>query len=177
MLLWLLAVLLITALAACTQAADAGIPTASESQEASPGEANSAQTETTPASDDPEDKALAYAQCMRENGMPEFPEPDSEGRIKFRRPINPDSPELKQAAEACRHMAPEGWGEEKIDPEDQEVMLEFARCMRENGVPEFPDPDPNAGLRITPNDPKARAALEVCDAILQESGIRVRIGG
>src|SRR5688500_9115305 len=81
MLLWLLAALLIGALAACTQATDAGIPTASESQEASPGEANLAQAETTPAAEDPEDAALAWSQCMRENGVPEFPDPDSEGRI------------------------------------------------------------------------------------------------
>jgi hypothetical protein len=63
-------------------------------------------------------------------------------------------------------------------------MLEFARCMRENGVPDYPDPDPNAGVRIfgpdsklDPNDPKIQAAVESCKAILQELQSGPRIGG
>ena len=182
MLLWLLAALLIGAFAACTQATDAGIPTASESQEASPGEANSAQAETTPAAEDPEDTALAWSQCMRENGVPEFPDPDSEGRILIPRgSVDPDSAEFREAAEACRHLAPAGWGDANGGPGDEEAMLEFARCMRENGVPEFPDPDPNSGVqnmfgpdsKLDPNDPKVQAALDICHAILPS----LRIGG
>src|SRR5687768_222053 len=81
MLLWLLAALCIAALAACTQTADADIPTASDRQAASPGEANAAPAQTTPAVQDAEDAALAYSQCIRENGVPAFPDPDAEGRI------------------------------------------------------------------------------------------------
>jgi hypothetical protein len=187
MLLWLLAALFIGALAACTQATDAGIPTASESQEASPGEADLAQTETTPAAEDPQDAALAYSQCIRENGVPEFPDPDSEGRILLRRrgSIDPDSAVWREAIDACRHLAPAGWGEANVSPGDEEVMLEFARCMRENGVPDYPDPDPNSGNRIMfgpesgidPNDPKVQAALESCKAILQDLQSGSAIGG
>jgi hypothetical protein len=184
MLLWLLAALFIGALAACTQATDAGIPTASESQAASSVEANSAQAETTPAAEDPEDAALVWARCMRENGVPEFPDPDSQGRILLSPPgsIDPDSAEFQGAREACLHLAPEGWGEAKVDPGDEEVMLEFASCMRENGLPDYPDP--NAGLRIfgpdskvDPNDPKVQAALESCKAILQDLQSGPQIGG
>ena len=178
MLLWLLAALFIGVLAACTQATDAGIPTASESQEASSGEANSTQAETTPAAEDDADAALAWSQCMRENGVLEFPDPDSQGRIRLPLGrINPDSAEFQGAREACLHLAPEGWGEETVDPGDEEVMLEFARCMRENGVPDYPDPDSGNRIMLDPNDPKAQEALEVCKTILENLQSGPRIGG
>jgi hypothetical protein len=186
MLLWLLAALFIGALAACTKATDAGIPTANDSQEASSGEENSAQAEPTPAAEDPGDANLAFSQCMRENGVPTFPDPDSEGRIRIDPPgsINPDSAEFREASDACRHLATAGWGDAPAGPGDQEVMLKFARCMRENGLPDFPDPDPNAGLQIfgpdsklDPNDPKVKAALESCKAILQDLQSGPAIGG
>jgi hypothetical protein len=175
MLLWLLAALLIGALTACSRAADAGIATADDSQAASAGEENSAESETTPAAKDPQDAALTWSQCMRENGVVEFPDPDSEGRIRFSRPgsIDPDSAEFQAAREACLPLAPEGWGDAKSNPGDEEVMLEFARCMRENGAPDYPDPDPNAGNRIvigpeSNRDPQVKAALETCEPVLQD---------
>ena len=172
---WLVAALFLGTLSACTQATDMGIPTASDSQAAS-------QTETTPAAEDPDDAALTYSQCMRENGVPEFPDADAEGRIMMRAgpdsSLNPDSAEFQEAAEACRHLQPAGRAGANGGIEGQETMLEFARCMRENGVPDYPDPDPNAGpgVRIVvgpnsdldPNDPKVQDALEICEAILQK---------
>lgn len=180
MILWLLTALCIGALAACAQPADAGIPSASDSQAAPAGEANSAPAAPTPTAADPQDAALTYSRCMRENGLPAFPDADAEGRIRIPLgSIDPDSAEFRAAGDACRHLAPEGWGEETAAPGDAEVMLKFARCMRENGLPDYPDPDPNAGVRITldPNDPKAQAALESCKAILQDLQNGPRIGG
>lgn len=181
MLLWLLAVLCIGTLAACTRATDADIPTASDSQVATSGEANSA-----PATQDPADAALTYSQCMRENGLPNFPDADAEGRIRISPPgsIDPDSAEFRGASEACRDLAPAGWGEADAGPGDAEALLEFTRCMRENGVPDFPDPDPSTGVRnmfgrdakLDPNDPKVRAALEICEPLLEDSQ-KPAIGG
>jgi len=181
MLVWLLAALLMGALAACAQAADADIPTASESQAASPEEANSVQTEPTPAAQDPADAALTYSRCMREHGVSNFPDADAEGRIRISPPgsIDPDSAVFRAAGDACRDLAPPGWGDTAQDPGDAEVMLEFARCMRENGIADYPDPDPNAGVRLTldPNDPKAQAALESCKTILEDLQSGPQIGG
>lgn len=186
MLRWLLAALLIGVLTACTQATDAGIPTASDSQPASPGEANSAQAEPSPTAEDPEDAALTYSQCMREKGVPNFPDADAEGRILISPPgsIDPDSAEFREASEACRNLAPAGWGEANTRPGDAEALLEFTRCMRENGVSDFPDPDPNTGVRnmfgrdskLDPNDPKVKAALETCEPLLEDSQ-KPAIGG
>jgi hypothetical protein len=51
--------------------------------------------------------------------------------------------------------------------------------MRENGLPDYPDPDPSSGNQITidPNDPQAQTALESCEATLQELQSGRRIGG
>jgi len=179
MLLWLLAALLIGVLAACTQATDAGIPTASDSQAASSGEANSAQAEPTPTAEDPADVALTYSQCMREHGVSNFPDADAEGRIRISPPgsVDPNSAEFQAASEACRDLAPPGWGDANAGPGDVEALLAFTRCMRENGLPDFPDPDPNTGVRnifgpdskLDPNDPKVKAALASCEPLLEDS--------
>jgi len=50
--------------------------------------------------------------------------------------------------------------------------LAFSRCMRANGVPSFPDPEPGGGLRFTipagmsPSTPAYRAAQAKCRPLL-----------
>ena len=48
----------------------------------------------------------------------------------------------------------------------REQALKFARCMRANGVPGFPDPDPNGRFRGVgheqQNNPAFRAAMQAC---------------
>ena len=51
---------------------------------------------------DREDAALAYAQCMRDNGYAEVPDPTPDGGLRFL--IEPGSaPRFQAAAAACRH--------------------------------------------------------------------------
>jgi len=58
--------------------------------------------------------------------------------------------------------APEAGGEE---PDQDEMGVKFAQCMRENGV-DMPDPEPGKGiqLKVGPDTPKETvdAALEAC---------------
>lgn len=115
----------------------------------------------------PDDDAFAYAQCVRDNGYPEFPDPDSEGRMIIM-VEDRNAPRFQAAAEACRDLAPVGGrAMGGADPERMEQMLALAQCMRENGVPEFPDPDSNGQLplqsaNIDRSSPSVNAALEVC---------------
>ncbi len=63
-----------------------------------------------------------------------------------------------------------------IDATDEEVALEFAQCMRDNGVPTFEDPVVNAdgSIDLAPGGPGAidadqedlQAAFEVCGELL-----------
>jgi hypothetical protein len=56
-----------------------------------------------------EEPMLAYSECMRENGIADFPEP-VEGQLKIEAgpgsDLNPESPAFQKAEEACRSLAP-----------------------------------------------------------------------
>jgi hypothetical protein len=137
----------------------------------------SAATAQTPA--DREDAALAYSQCMRDNGYVEFPDPLPDGGIRFL--VEPGSaPRFQAAAAACRHLAPEGLRDEEIAPEDLEALLKLSQCVRANGVPEFPDPDAEGrfdlrGVSEGPGDPRLESAMDACGELRQ--GVPVMIGG
>lgn len=128
---------------------------------------------------DREDMGLAYAQCIRDNGYAEFPDPMPDGGIRFQ--ITPDTaPRFQKAAEHCRHLAPEGMRGEQVTPEQLDALVELSRCVRENGVPEFPDPNAEGAFNLSgvssgPDDPRIAAAMEACRGKAQ--GTRVMIGG
>ena len=46
---------------------------------------------------------------------------------------------LKQAIDACKDLEPPGLHGES-GAQQQAAALEFAQCIRENGVKDFPDP-------------------------------------
>lgn len=123
-----------------------------------------------------EEQALAFAQCMRDNGvdMPD-PEVDEDGGVRFRAGDGdgemPDQATLEQAMEACEDLQPDVGGQ--MSQEDvskmQDRMLAFAECMRENGI-DMPDPEFGDGGMVRfgppegvdPEDPAFREAQETC---------------
>jgi hypothetical protein len=131
---------------------------------------------------DRQDAALAFAQCVRDNGYAEFPDPDSEGGFKFL--IEPGSADrFKAATAACRDLAPEGMRDEDVTPEQLDSLIKLSQCVRENGVPEFPDPGPQGnydlgGTGIKPGDTRLDAAMAVCQDDSGPGGpVRITIGG
>jgi hypothetical protein len=44
---------------------------------------------------------------MRANGYPEFPDPDSAGRVQLPAGTDPEDPRLKQALSKCREFTPD----------------------------------------------------------------------
>jgi hypothetical protein len=96
----------------------------------------------------------AYAKCMRANGV-DMPDPSGNGVVGLPA-MKAGSPEIKKveaATEKCRDLLPAGAGGEpqKPSPEDLEKARALAKCFRENGMPDFPDPDPETGA--VPIDP------------------------
>ena len=96
-------------------------------------------------------KAVKFAECMRGNGVSEFPDPGASGKFTIDGIVNgssldPSTPAFKQAISACKDLEPAGFTGSKRSPQQQEAALKFAQCMRENGVPDFPDPTPNGPL-------------------------------
>jgi len=131
---------------------------------------------------DRQDTALAFAQCVRDNGYAEFPDPDPEGGFKFL--IEPDSvARFKAATAACRDLAPEGMRDDDVTPEQLDALIKLSQCVRENGVPEFPDPGPQGnfnleGLGIEPGDKRLETAMATCQADGGSGApVRITIGG
>ena len=130
---------------------------------------------------DRQDAALAFAQCVRDNGYPEFPDPDTEGGFKFL--IKPGSADRFQAATAaCRDLAPEGMRDDDVTPEELDVLIKLSQCVRENGVPEFPDPGPQGNFDLSssgikPGDTRLETAMATCRAESGQGNVRITIGG
>lgn len=99
----------------------------------------------TPVSDS--DRQLAFARCMRENGV-DMPDPEAGGRPGFRFGPDVDQQKVQAAMEKCQDKLPNGGQGLQLNPEQAEQMRTLAKCMRENGVPDFPDPDADGRVRI-----------------------------
>jgi hypothetical protein len=112
-----------------------------------------------------------FVACMRKQGVT-LPDPGSQGASTLD-PKLADSPRFKKAQKACRSLLPGGGTvTPRPDPEDQEKMLAYARCMRSHGLPNFPDPSGQGGFAIGQDsgiDPKSaqfKAAQEACKDLL-----------
>jgi hypothetical protein len=121
------------------------------------------------ATSDPSDDAEAgreFARCMRENGVPDFPDPGPDGQLAQPHG-DEDDPEFRAAMDECRELAPGSEHQDTGDPEYVEQQRRFAQCMRENGLPDFPDPDANGQIELGHGeggygDPKVDEAMEAC---------------
>jgi hypothetical protein len=112
---------------------------------------------------------VAFSACMRANGVPKFPDPDRDGRIRFRDPVDPELPQFEAARRACRKLEPEESAPSPAErARERAQLLKFSVCMRAQGLTKFPDPDPSGGISIgrdigiTPNSPQFKAAEKAC---------------
>ena len=104
--------------------------------------------------------AMRFAECMRHNGVSAFPDPDASGRLTIDAIANgssleTDSAAFKTAIGACRDLEPAGFTGHKRTAQQQKNGLEFAQCMRANGVNDFPDPTKDGPLIDTSRIPSA----------------------
>jgi hypothetical protein len=107
-------------------------------------------------------KAVKFAECMRSNGVSEFPDPDASGSLTIDGIVNgssldPNTPAFKHAIGACRDLEPAGFMGSRRSPQQMQAALEFAQCIRANGVPDFPDPANGQPLVDTNRIPSAAA--------------------
>jgi hypothetical protein len=146
---------------ACGRADDSD-PQVASVKTGSPGAAAAAATV------DP-DAPLKFAKCMRENGIAWFPDPDDNGRTIIRVPSTQDRKKFDAAQSACRQWAPGSENGPQADPAELERDRQMSKCMRENGVPNFPDPRPQGGIEVDrdkvgvgPGDPAFDKADKAC---------------
>jgi hypothetical protein len=105
-------------------------------------------------------KAVKFAECMRTNGVGAFPDPDAAGGLTIDAVANGSSVDtssaaFKQAVSTCKDLEPSGFTGFERSPEQQKVALEFAQCIRDNGVTDFPDPGKTEPLVDTTRIPSS----------------------
>lgn len=135
----------------------------------------------------PAERGLAYAKCMRENGVAKFPDPEGGGiRLGPDSGVDMQSPEFKKAQEACKDLSPQGeGGPNGGKPLDSAKVAAWAKCMRAHGVPKFPDPEIDGGSMVIDmsavgmagDDPKFEKAMEACRDKRPSGGVMMRGGG
>jgi hypothetical protein len=120
-------------------------------------------------------QAMRFAECMRDNGVSEFPDPDASEGLTIDGVLNgssldPSSAAWKEAMGACKDLQPPGFtGDEEVTDAEQETRLEFAQCIRDNGVKDFPDPAKGEPLVDTNRIPSAatEGGMSILNAAMQ----------
>jgi hypothetical protein len=122
--------------------------------------------------------------CVRAHGVPNYPDPDSSGQEPpGTKTLFGNNPQFLRAADACRHLLPNGG--HPIQTPQADAMTEagavrLAGCMRTHGYPTFPDPTINSvgqpvfnvqAAGIAPHTPQILAALHRCLSRLHLAGL------
>ncbi len=122
-------------------------------------------------------KGVKFAECMRHNGVSEFPDPGASGKLTIDAVANGSSldtgtPAFKQAIAACKNLEPAGFMGSKRTSQQQHAGLKFAQCIREHGVKDFPDPLPNGPLVDTNRIPSTSdpAGMSILHTAMQDCG-------
>jgi hypothetical protein len=131
---------------------------------------------------------------MRDNGIdmpdPEVVDDGGGGQVGMAFKVGGDGgsidkEEFRAADAACRHHLADVIDDKStggLSPEDEDRLLQFARCMREHGI-DMPDPQSGGmivneeggdGSKIDPNDPDFQAAQEACGGLLPG---KIQVGG
>ena len=89
-------------------------------------------------------EAVAYSQCIRSHGVPNFPDPvqTPSGGYGYRTPgIDPNSAAFQGALQACKAL-PSPWNStgQQLSAAQQQAWLNWAQCIRTHGLSAFPDP-------------------------------------
>jgi hypothetical protein len=101
--------------------------------------------------------AIAYAACMRAHGVPNYPDPDSNGQLAKgdAQRFGVSSSQLQAAQQACQPLLPNTGGSfqqqtqqcfsagdcpQSLVQQILTVQRKYARCMRSHGFPNWPDP-------------------------------------
>lgn len=120
---------------------------------------------------DGQEQATRYSECMRANGVADFPDPNAQGQISYGG-ISVSKATWQNAIGACANLQPPGWSDAGRTPAQQFAALKFAQCVRDHGVPDFPDPasarDPLIDTSKMRGDvrassiPELKPAVEAC---------------
>jgi hypothetical protein len=183
------AAIIATAAVALLTAACSGSPS-STGPGGSPAAAGSASSPATNLQ-----KAVAFSRCVRDRGVPNWPDPTSSGQVakESAQQLGVSNARLQVALNACQHLLPDTGN---IDDNPAALnqwwsqLRHFARCMRTHGVPNWPDPSPYPQDPVRPtfnlhaagigfhqgtqpgnivNSPQIEARVRACESMVHEN--------
>ena len=126
---------------------------------------------------------VAYSACMRSNGVPNFPDPESGGGLAKEAVVSAlqevGNSRAEAAQNACRHLLPAGGSlsgkasQPVVTAREQQDYLKAAACMRAHGLPDFPDPtfqndnvQTNIPSSIDQDSSQFRTAAAICTRLI-----------
>ena len=137
---------------------------------------SSQQSSTSSGGTDPATAWRQFAVCARSHGVPNLPDPviDANGNPQFPGfSVQSVAPSVQQqVTSACGNEIQAALGTQK-PPTQAEIQarVQFAQCMRQHGVPGFPDPDPLTGqfpVGPRPTDQAFAAGRQSCSNLLPQ---------
>jgi len=99
----------------------------------------------------PDDETMAIVTCYRTHGDPSFPDPvydPSDGRWHFA--VSPGSAPAS-TQRACQHRFPSNNASPPVPQARFQQLVRLAECLRQHGVPNWPDPDPDGSFGLPPS--------------------------
>ena len=117
-------------------------------------------------------QAVAYSQCIRSHGVPNFPDPvqTPSGGYGYRTTgIDPNAAAFQEALQACKAL-PSPWNStgQQLSPAQQQAWLNWAMCIRAHSLPDFPDPTFSGSevhdSGVASNSPQLQSAMDACNS-------------
>jgi hypothetical protein len=122
---------------------------------------------------------VAYTQCMRSHGVPDYPGPTSGGqmpKITSGQQVGVSDSRLTAAQGACQDLWPYQAPTQAQQRQQLTGDVKFAQCMRSHGLPDFPDPTNSDGHvefvisvsrdGFNPHSPQILAKAHECQHVL-----------
>lgn len=122
---------------------------------------------------------VAYTQCMRSHGVPDYPGPTSGGqmpKITSGQQVGVRDSRLTAAQGACQDLWPYQAPTQAQQRQQLTDDVKFAQCMRSHGLPNFPDPTNSDGhvefvISVSrdgfdPHSPQILAKAHECQHVL-----------
>ena len=148
------------------------------------------------ASSSASNNAVAFSQCMRSHGVPNYPDPSAvSGPVDDSSQLGVSDTVYESARTTCRRLHPQPHSNAGLTTaQEQHVLgqlLNFAKCMRSHGLPAFPDPNPASTIwgpgggklftlpsSINPNSSQFTSAVNSCKSLMPgNTAIRGNKGG
>lgn len=125
----------------------------------------------------PDSQTAAIVQCYRAHGDAGFPDPvydPSDGRWHFA--VSPaTAPQSTQ--QACQHLFPSANVSPPVPQAQFQQLVRFAQCLRQHGMPTWPDPNPDGAFPLPPlllpKTPAYVQASRACQRYIPSGGINV----